>query len=680
MNQGAVVKNAYWRESLLCALAALIVRLVYLFESGANPFRHHLDLDIGVYHNWAQSILAGNQFASGPFLQAPLFPYFLAGCYRLFGTDPAPVYWIQAIIGAVTVLLAARVAGRYWGRTGALATGLLLALYKPAVFYTGVLLVPTLATCLLATALILTPRRPLLAGILSGLTGLAHPILLPGSLIAVFAFSAGRRARLLLLAGVVFSLLPTTIYNAVQTGRFIPISANTGINFYIGNAETANGFYLPPTGMRGDEDPIGIREAGRRSGRNLSAVEASRYWLDLGLESWKNDPQRAAGLYFKKLHSALGAYEIPQIESFEFEKRYSRLLKLPLLPNWIILLTFATAALVGLRHDSRLRYLMLATLATACLIAVFFVTARFRLPLSLFLALAAGGGVAHLLPRLRSRPRPTAFQALPVILAGLATLLIFSPNWRQVAHDQSNGSYHFRLGIYAERDGQVEAAMGHYAEALAADSLYARAAINLGILSARKGDIQTAEPLLRRGVRLDPRSARGLLALGQLCQVKGDISSACDLYSRALAADSSFLRALEFLATARYANGELAEAKRHSQELINRAGANSPLARRCRLILDRAAERERHGLSPRFSSAVAQADLALAGGNLGGAAQIYQELLVSDLENPIALLELARLLAAQGQMDRAQRFLTRYLSTGGSRELATPLLQGGNQP
>jgi len=659
-------RSAPWRPLLIIGLLALAVRIFYLLESADNPFRHHLDLDIRLYHLWAISILDGTSFGPGPFLQAPLYPYFLAGCYALLGRGPEAVLWIQVLLGAITTVLGARIAERYWGRAGMIATGLLLAFYKPAIFYTGIMLVPTVATTLLAAVLLVAPMRPAIGGFLTGLTALAHPVLLPGTLIAALGLSRrDRRAWLMILVGLMAALAPVTIYNYIKGGGFSPVSVNTGINFYIGNGPNANGFYTPPLGMRGDEDPIGISEANRRSGRPLSPSEASRFWMTEAQKTIKDDPGRTASLYFRKLVTALGAYETPQIESFDFEKSYSVLLRLPVLPNWLCLISIAIFALVIRYRDRNLRFMIIAALVTAGVIALFFVTARFRLPTHLFLALAAGGGISALLSGLTgnqvANKRPIAFGLVAVILS----IAILSPNWFGIARDKSNGAYLYRLGIFAERDGDQDEAADLYTAAIAADDSHARATINLGILSARSGDLGRARTLLEKGLILDPNSARGLLALGQIHQVNRELTAAIELYERAWAEDRNLMRSLEFLTTALYASGDVRAAEQRAQELISLTGPDAPLARRCRFILERINERKRNGWTGPLPGAVADGDLAFAVNDLSTAAKRYTEALANDPNNLIGLFQLARLFSAQGNQDASRSMIERFLASGG---------------
>lgn len=646
-------------------LLALLVRAFYLIESGDNPFRLHLDLDPRNYHEWAQAILAGRPFGDGPFLQAPLYPYFLAACYAILGVDLLRPLWVQAVLAAGTTSVGAMIAYRHWGRKALFVTGLVLALHAPAIFYTGVLLVPVLATFLVALALWTAPRRPSLAGFLAGLAALAHPTILPGTLLVVLVMAASpgksmpsRRSILAILIGVIVGIVPATVYNLARSGSLVPISANAGINLFIGNGPEANGFYSAPFGMRGEVDPCGIAEAGRLAGRSLDPVEANRFWIEQTTDAVADQPGRVSGLVAGKFLAALGAFETPQIESFDFEKRFSWLLRIPFLPNWILLLLLTAAALAYRPRDRLLWSLAGAVLLTAGVLAVFFVTGRFRLPAHLFLALASGAAIAAAFDVTSPAARIRALVAVGLVA------LVFGPNWLGIQKSAAFGQYHYRLGVIAEREGRDSEAVREYEAALEIDPRVARANINLGILSARRGDLSRADELLERGAALDPRSARAHLARGQIAEIRGEYGVACSLYTLSWAVDSSFVRGLESLMAARYLMGENDAAGEVARELIHRAG-DEPITVRARFILQRLDERSRFGLPMRTSVYRARADLALAGGNPQEALTGYLRATEHIAEDSGAALELARLFGRLGNSEETAIWRARFLAMGG---------------
>ena len=694
-----------WAAAL--AFFALLLRLVYLLESADNPFRLHLGLDPANYHDWAQTILGGTPFGPEPFFQAPLYPYFLAGIYAILGTDPVRPLYLQALLGAATVYVGARLGARYGGKAGLIAVGLLLALYKPAIFYTGVLLVPVLATLLLALALWFAAPHPWLAGICLGAAGLAHPTVLPGGFVAIAGLAlldgsaapplpasggAGRtggvrgegmsrtRRRLptviALLGGTLLAILPATVHNLAVSGRVIPMSVNAGINLFIGNGQGANGFYRSPFGMRGEVDPLGIEEASRLAGRQLDPVEASRFWTEMTRDAVAENPGRALARYALKVYVGLSAYETPQIESLDFEKRYSLLLRFPLLPNWILLLSLSAFALaLGPRRQLH-GVLLAATVLTALFIAIFFVTGRFRLPLHFCLALSAGVGLAALWNGLRTGPRLRRGRIVLAVFAGLAAALVFGPNWLRLGDALTFGQYHYRLGLLAEERGEIAEARAEYAAALEIDPTIPRANINLGILTARGGELDAARRLIERGLRYDPRSARGYFALGQIDEVRGNLEAAATLYARAWEVDPTFPRALEFLAVAAYRLGDAARAESLAYRFIDRFREGHPETRRTAHIVRRIQERRRLGLEVYTTRERAEGDVALALGDLQVAARWFERALEQRPDDRAAMLALARIATQRKDGEALARWRQAFLAAGGPAEALEGLPAG----
>ena len=129
-----------WPFAPACVfLVASVARLAYLVEIKDTAV---FSLPIGdglVYDRWARYIARGNWWGEEVFIAAPLYPYFLASLYSVFGRDLLAVRVVQFFLGAASCSFVA-LAGRafFSPRVGVLA-GLLLAVYAPAVFFDGLI-------------------------------------------------------------------------------------------------------------------------------------------------------------------------------------------------------------------------------------------------------------------------------------------------------------------------------------------------------------------------------------------------------------------------------------------------------------------------------------------------------------------------------------------------------------
>ena len=125
-------------------VTALAIRLVHLGTVGEAPFFDLLILDSTMYDEWGRGLLSGD-LRVGVFFQDPLYAYFLAVIYRVFGPAVQPVFLVQSVLGACIAPTLMIVTLRSLGRTTAVVAGVIAAIYLPAVYYDGLLLKTSLS-------------------------------------------------------------------------------------------------------------------------------------------------------------------------------------------------------------------------------------------------------------------------------------------------------------------------------------------------------------------------------------------------------------------------------------------------------------------------------------------------------------------------------------------------------
>src|SRR4051812_32165723 len=108
MNRQAVVKRR-WNLELwipLCVFTGvLLFRLAVLSSFLASPFSRPSGGDIGFYHQWAQRILGGELTDGRAFYALPLYAYWLAGLYAIFGINGFIPGLLQSLADAGTALI-----------------------------------------------------------------------------------------------------------------------------------------------------------------------------------------------------------------------------------------------------------------------------------------------------------------------------------------------------------------------------------------------------------------------------------------------------------------------------------------------------------------------------------------------------------------------------------------------
>jgi tetratricopeptide (TPR) repeat protein len=573
------------RLLLLLLGAALVVRLAHWWAVRDDPFFAWLAMDSQEYDRWAQEIAAGDWLGSQVFFQAPLYPYFIAALYALFGRSLDAAYLAQ-IAFAVTGCWALYRGGREMGgeRVGLAAAGL-AAFYGPFLFHDVQLLKesPAVAvTSFLLWALAAARNRPglrlwLVSGLLLGILALLRenallllPFLLP--------LAAGRgflRRSGVLAAGLAFALLPVAVRNGLVGGDFLPTTSQGGVNFYIGNNPEADGTYRPI--VPGKQIPAlerrePVRIAERETGRRLSPAEVSSFWMRKALSWAAADPAGFLRLQLRKAGMFWSWYEQPDAVDYYWVRRRSPALRWPAPVEFgaVTLLALAGLWLVR-RNPGPFAPALLFALGWMLSTVAFFLFSRYRLPVVPALMILAAVPLA----RLSERPR----RGLVIgVLAALAVprLAGFEPRLDLV---------HYNLGRIEDERGNPDAAREHYKAAFILNPRDFLACLNLGNHAARRGDWETALRFYARAEALEPQSDDVQSNLGGVYLAIGQMPEAEAYLDRALALNPQNLPALQNRAILRLRRGDVEGARELNRRLLALDPAN-PAALRLRERLE----------------------------------------------------------------------------------------------
>lgn len=274
---------------------SLFATLAYAFV-----FRIHPVVDAKAYDRIAQNILAGNGFVEDAGVPTerdnaiirvgPLYQYFLAGVYAVFGHRYEAVWVIQALLHVLTayvVYLIGRIGligrmGRMGGDdTVALIAAGIVAFYPDLIEISAMLMTETLYLFLWSLFVflflryvrqtsvgrgdvfrrwlgslsdLLRTRQGLnrekrewpyifLFGLITGLAVLARPPILFVLPIVIYFFLHRRRLDLLALYALMMVMVwtPWTVRNYLTYDRIMPFGGAGNYNFWIGNHPGANG-------------------------------------------------------------------------------------------------------------------------------------------------------------------------------------------------------------------------------------------------------------------------------------------------------------------------------------------------------------------------------------------------------------------------------------------------------
>jgi tetratricopeptide (TPR) repeat protein len=561
---------------------AFSLRLLHVQDRKQLPDFARPTMDSKYHDEWAWGLASGNWDAdivsvrTDPYFRAPLYPYCLAGLYRVLGRDYHAARLVLALIGAATVVLLFFITIRLFGRRAAILAGLLYIGYWPMTYYSGELLIPVVAIALdltmILVLLVAAGKRSkvlwALAGTILGMSAIARPnVLLVAPFLGFWIWRVVRSATYgpspwrSLLAFYLASLavvVPVTFRNAIVGGDFVPIASQGGVNFYIGNNPEADGVKAIAPGTRGNwwggfEDTRQLAEA--ELGRELKPSQISRYWYGRGLKFWADHPVGTAKLYFRKLVLLFGNAEISNNRQVYFMRSRSRVLRsLPI--NFSVLFAFAALGVIGVlqirssRKDdcnkvNRCERLLPLYFAVpyAASVLLFFVTSRHRLPVCATLLPFAGWGMSLVWAAVGRRQWTTVVRRVALVATiGLATVL--NPfNVGGLAG--ARGLYD--LGVdYADVDpARASAALD---ESIMLDPSYAPAWKVRGQMKYELGNIAGALTDLKTATRLDSSFTTAFYFLGLICQKTGNHEEAIAPYKRVLRIDPDDVPALVNLA------------------------------------------------------------------------------------------------------------------------------------
>jgi tetratricopeptide (TPR) repeat protein len=495
-----------WKVIAVFAVA-LGVRLAHIWQIRSSPFFDTLLGDARGYDVWAQQIAGGDWRGQEVFYQAPLYPYFLGVFYSVVERDLFLVRICQAIIGAAGCAFLACAARRLHSERVGLIAGFGLAIYAPAIFFDGLLQKSVLDLFFLAVVLWLFSgmvddpakrSRWFFLGLALGTLALTREnallLIIPILLWRLLPFDSSWRSHAVrstivaFVLGLSVVLLPVAVRNRVVGGEWHLTTSQFGSNFYLGNNPEADGTAVALREGRGSveyerQDATELAQAAE--GRTLSPRDVSNYWTRQALAFIRGNPWEWIKLETRKLVLLANRTELIDTESQESYEEWSPVLHIAArVAHFGILLPIAVLGLiVGWPDRRRLWPIYLMAITYAASVVLFYVSARYRLPLVPFLMLFASIALSLLPNFVRSAGRAAVAATAVVVIA----LAIFT-NWPLWPTGLMRAVTENNLGNTLQTDKRFREAEAHYKRAIEIRPDYTPAYVNLAQLYANMTD------------------------------------------------------------------------------------------------------------------------------------------------------------------------------------------------
>lgn len=361
-----------------------------------------------------------------PFYRAPGYPLVLAA-FRRAGVSTAGLFQAALLFGAllhaINAALSTAIARRFFpGHIAAVCAGVLYALNPVFVHYATQALDATLALTLFLGGLCTlapeisrlpdTPDRPLrwaATSVLWAAATVTRPnyllLSLTLPLLAAWPRISGNWKKHLpaaLAGAAIYTAVAAWQWRVSNVAGFLPWQGP--YNLWAANEPGAHGRYYVqkhsiPAAVTATQNPARAesiylyRLATGAAPADIAALNA--YWRKRFLEHVTAHPFAWLGQLARKAYAILNNWEQYNNKTFAFHQQRSPWLRWnPLC--WGVLLTFGALGFVRLRAEQPQAALALAILAAVCASSVllFFVSARFRLPLVAFATLLSAGALA----------------------------------------------------------------------------------------------------------------------------------------------------------------------------------------------------------------------------------------------------------------------------------------------
>jgi tetratricopeptide (TPR) repeat protein len=572
-----------------------LVRLIALTRLTSSPFLFPSGSDMHFYDDWAKQILHGQWTDHRAFYGLPLYPFLLAGFYRIFGYSPFVPGFFQACLDAATSILIYKIVSqilRAGNRSKQVATftaavaGLGWCFLIPAQAYAIILMPTSLAVFvlwLLVWQLVRTNAAPsfsrsLVFGLVIGVTAMGIAtilVIVPLFLCAIFvrplllpnrssqsSFRLRTTAASLFLGGILAGASPCWLHNYFVADDPVFLSAHGGINLWLGNNPDATGYPRFP-GLHAAQsqmlrDSIGIAEAA--TGRTLKRSEVSQYWVAKAHSYIADNPTAWLKLMARKVANFCNAFEYDDIGVIAALREHRIIFPGP---NFAVIAALALPGLVfGLWIFASSRLVAAALLLHFATVLPIFVTERYRIGVVPGLLVFAAIGLSELwtdwsLGRFR---RVIAYFITLLIALWIVTIPRTEPGLWAVrfyntgraaldagdltraqallakarAYAPDSTEINFALGNLRLAQGNRPEAISFYSAVLRSDPAHKGALTNMGIMALEDGKFAEAAGYFRKALEQEPKIAKNYYLLAKAECALGNFDRAKVAITRAL--------------------------------------------------------------------------------------------------------------------------------------------------
>jgi len=405
-----------WKLLVAIFAGALIIRIIFisLFSEVEYPNFQYDTIGWNLVQGNGYSMDIDPPYSPSAY-RPPVYPFFLATIYKLFGHSYFAVKVMQSIVGALTCVLIYLISIEVFSRKVGIISALISSVYPAFLYYTNTLIMEIVLIFIVAVTVLLfvkvvkhkTLKYQIAFGISIGIASLCRPAMLLYpffALLFMYFIYPNKKEYLkhggLMLIAMLLVLTPWTIRNYVVFGKILPVVAK-GMGSQIW------------TGLRTVEmDPHDLEDRVFKSAIEIqdsltagrTEIDAQEMLLKLAVQEILNNPIDYVIITIKKV-GQLWYHPIGAIRTLP---KYSQIAANLLIIAYYIMLGLA---LTGLIMSFRNRILYFAPF----IITIFYFTAvhsllltlnRYRVSALPFVIIFSAYGLSELYYRLMHIIRP----------------------------------------------------------------------------------------------------------------------------------------------------------------------------------------------------------------------------------------------------------------------------------
>ncbi len=417
-----------------------ILRFSYLIQVQANPLPRFTAqdnvFDSFNYFDLANDILDHHFLGSKIIQQSPVYPYFIAVIFKLFGREINYVFVFQILWGLTAVYLFYRTASLVFKNHGVgLVAAFIAAVYSPFIYHEALILrdLPIAYMNLLGFYLLLRADEKqkglyyFLAGAALGLSTVIRPHVVTLSILGIFFLVRGTKPKLiaatLMILGVCAVISTVAIRNRMLGSQAL-IESSAPETFWGGNTFDSEGIGAPRSTLAFKF----AEEAGASGSYLMNSLRILRRELSA-------HPQEYFDLYLRKFKMILNGYEIPENFSYDLFKENHSVLSIAFLDFSYVSPLAIVGMIIAWRKFREARWLYIFLFVTTAFVLLFHIQGRYRLCFIPFFILFAAYAVYWIFQMVRQK----SFVPVAVVLPAVILISLYTKPDQQIMEKYFGG-------------------------------------------------------------------------------------------------------------------------------------------------------------------------------------------------------------------------------------------------